>query len=232
MAGANNFPKLHNAMWPGLVGRGSPDIPAIDLDTMLDLTAKAEVDGVKFDGIDIFHAAPHTTIDFTDDEVKRLADKAQTTQSRHRLDRSTRLAACGRRLGHGVGVGPQKIRRAMSRSPASSASACVTWACALTASSASIRPPAPPNGPRTPMPTPRRSPRPSARPARRRRLRRAAGREGEICWGGMHSWKDMLNTLEETGPPADHRLPGRHGPHAALHDGLQCAEVAPASRQI
>ena len=77
MAGANNFPKLHNAMWPALVGKGSDSEPPIDLDTMLDLTAKAEVKGVKFDGIDIFHAAPHTNIDFTDDEVKRLADKVQ-----------------------------------------------------------------------------------------------------------------------------------------------------------
>ena len=25
--------------------------------------------------------------------------------------------------------------------------------------------------------------------------------EGEICWGGMHSWKAMLNTLEETNRP-------------------------------
>ena len=29
----NNFPKLHNAMWPGLVGKGSPGAePWIDLD--------------------------------------------------------------------------------------------------------------------------------------------------------------------------------------------------------
>ena len=35
--------KLHNAMWPGLVGKGSPGAePFIELDTMLDLTAKAE----------------------------------------------------------------------------------------------------------------------------------------------------------------------------------------------
>ncbi len=41
---ANNFPKLHNAMWPGLVGKGSPGAePCIDLDTMLDMTAKADV---------------------------------------------------------------------------------------------------------------------------------------------------------------------------------------------
>ncbi|MBJ7285661.1 MAG: sugar phosphate isomerase/epimerase, partial [Akkermansiaceae bacterium] len=25
--------------------------------------------------------------------------------------------------------------------------------------------------------------------------------EGEICWGGMHSWKAMLDTLEATGMP-------------------------------
>ena len=25
--------------------------------------------------------------------------------------------------------------------------------------------------------------------------------EGEICWGGMHSWKAMVNTLEETNRP-------------------------------
>ena len=30
--------------------------PFIDLDTMLDMTAKAEVNGVKFDGVDLFLA--------------------------------------------------------------------------------------------------------------------------------------------------------------------------------
>ena len=72
----NNFPKLHNAMWPGLVGKGSPGAePCIDLDTMLDLTAKAEVNGVKFDGVDLFLYDPHTSIDITDDGLKALADK-------------------------------------------------------------------------------------------------------------------------------------------------------------
>ena len=36
----SNYPKLHNAMWPGLVGKGSPGAePCLDLDTMLELTA-------------------------------------------------------------------------------------------------------------------------------------------------------------------------------------------------
>ena len=111
MAGANNFPKLHNAMWPGLVGRGSPDIPAIDLDTMIDHTVKAEVGGVKFDGIDIFHAAPHTNIDFTDDEVKKLAAKAQ----KHNLAIGSIVAPVWPPVGGGSAMGsasrPQEIRQ-------------------------------------------------------------------------------------------------------------------------
>src|SRR5919202_3134421 len=79
MAHTNNFPKLHNAAWPGVVGKGSPGAePTIDLDTMLDLTAKAQVDGVKFDGVDLFLFAPHVDIDSTDDDLKRLADKVRS----------------------------------------------------------------------------------------------------------------------------------------------------------
>ncbi|MEJ7636735.1 MAG: hypothetical protein WKF75_01795 [Singulisphaera sp.] len=36
---ANNYPKLRNAAWPGLVGKGPDSEPAIDLDTMIRLTA-------------------------------------------------------------------------------------------------------------------------------------------------------------------------------------------------
>src|SRR5947199_4325055 len=75
----NNYPKLHNAAWPGVVGKGTPGAePAIDLDTMLDLTAKANVDGVRFDGVDLFLFAPHVDIDATDDDLKRLADKVRS----------------------------------------------------------------------------------------------------------------------------------------------------------
>src|SRR5437588_4173686 len=75
----NNFPRLHNALWPGVVGKGSPGAePVIDLDTMLDLTANANVDGVKFDGVDLFLFAPHVDIDATDDELKRLAERVRS----------------------------------------------------------------------------------------------------------------------------------------------------------
>ncbi|MEY2713847.1 MAG: hypothetical protein RIT24_190, partial [Planctomycetota bacterium] len=47
--------KLHNAMWPGLVGKEpGTDHPPISLDRMLELTANAKVDGQKFDGVDLF----------------------------------------------------------------------------------------------------------------------------------------------------------------------------------
>ena len=72
------YPKLHNAMWPGLVGKGGPGAePSIDLDTMLNLTAAAEVDGVRFDGVDLFLFDPHTSIDASADDLKALADKVR-----------------------------------------------------------------------------------------------------------------------------------------------------------
>src|ERR1700686_4007660 len=71
----NNYPKLHNAMWPGLVGKGPGSEPFIDLDTMLELTASAESGGARFDGVDLFLADPHISIDSTADQLKALADK-------------------------------------------------------------------------------------------------------------------------------------------------------------
>src|SRR6266540_4101769 len=73
---AHKKPALHNAMWPGLVGKGGPGAePPIDLDTMLDLTAKAQVDGTRFDGVDLFLFDPHVSIDSSNDDLQRLAEK-------------------------------------------------------------------------------------------------------------------------------------------------------------
>src|ERR1700712_1892968 len=68
-------PAIHNAMWPGLVGKGPDSEPPIELETMLDLTAAAEVDGVKFDGVDLFLSLPHIDIDSTPDDLKHLAER-------------------------------------------------------------------------------------------------------------------------------------------------------------
>ena len=71
--------KLHNAMWPGLVGKGDDEgqEPPISLERMLDLTAAAEVDGQKYDGIDYFLFLPHTNPEASDDELKGIADLIQ-----------------------------------------------------------------------------------------------------------------------------------------------------------
>ena len=70
-------PKLHNAMWPGLVGKGDGEgeEPPISLDRMLELTAGAEVNGQKFDGIDYFLFHPHTDPEASDDDLRTIADK-------------------------------------------------------------------------------------------------------------------------------------------------------------
>ncbi|MCA9013034.1 MAG: sugar phosphate isomerase/epimerase, partial [Planctomycetaceae bacterium] len=73
----NLSPKLHNAMWPGLVGKGDGEgqEPPISLEKMLQLTAAANVNGQKFDGIDYFLFHPHTDPDATDDDLRRIADQ-------------------------------------------------------------------------------------------------------------------------------------------------------------
>ena len=72
--------KLHNAMWPGLVGKGDDEgqEPPIGLEKMLDLSAAAEVGGEKFDGIDYFLFLPHTNPEASDDELRGIADMIQS----------------------------------------------------------------------------------------------------------------------------------------------------------
>ena len=201
MAGKNNFPKLHNAMWPGLVGKGPDSEPPIDLDTMIALTAKAEVNGVKFDGIDIFHAAPHTNIDFTADEAKALADKAAS----HNLAIGSIVAPVWPPVGGGSAMGSAEdrakfvanVRKSCELGKAlrdlgvrkygviriDSASSPADWAKDPAASTKLIA----------------QTWREACDVAKDFGERLAA--EGEICWGGMHSWKAMVDTLEQTDRP-------------------------------
>src|SRR5262249_16282373 len=74
----HNAPKLHNAAWPGAAGKGDGSEPPIDLERMRGLTGAGEVDGVKFDGVDLFLFAPHVDIDCSDDDLKKLAEKVAT----------------------------------------------------------------------------------------------------------------------------------------------------------
>ncbi len=81
-------------------GDGEGQEPPISLERMLDLTAAAEVNGQKFDGIDYFLFHPHTDPNATDDELRGIADMIASKASR--WDRSSlRSGPARRRFGHG-----------------------------------------------------------------------------------------------------------------------------------
>jgi sugar phosphate isomerase/epimerase len=190
----NKYPRLHNAMWPGLVGKGSPGAePCIDLDTMLDLTARAEVDGIKFDGVDLFLYDPHINIDISDDGIKALADKIRSKgfvvgsvvapvwfdgsamgdeTKRANFVTSVRKACRIAKKLRELGARPYGIVRI------DSAAGVGDWDKDPVNNSKLIA----------------KTFREAATVAEGFGERLAA--EGEICWGGMHSWKEMVRLLE------------------------------------
>jgi sugar phosphate isomerase/epimerase len=198
----NQFPKLHNAMWPGLVGKGSPGAePAIDLDTMLDLTAKASVNGQKFDGVDLFLFDPHVNIDSSDDDIKRLAEKVQAKgfvigsvvapvwpptgggaamgdeADRRKFVESVKKAARIAKKLRDLGARPYGVIRI------DSASGVDDWYKDPEGNQKKIA----------------ETFREAGRVAQQHGERLAA--EGEICWGGMHSWRRMVQLLEYVNMP-------------------------------
>jgi sugar phosphate isomerase/epimerase len=191
----NNFPKLHNAMWPGLVGKGPGSEPFIDLDTMLDLTTAAESNGVRFEGVDLFLADPHTSIDSTDDDLKRLADKLASQN----LVAGTVIAPVWPPTGGGSAMGnPDERQRFIEQVKKASR-------IARTLKEIGVRP----YGvvrvdSATDTETWTNDPEGSKKIAETFReccdIAEGEGErlaaEGEICWGGMHSWKRMIELLE------------------------------------
>jgi hypothetical protein len=188
-------------MWPGLVGKGSDSEPFIDLDTMLALTAAAEVDGVRFDGVDLFMSDPHTSIDSTDDDIKHLADKirgmglvvgslvapvwpptgggsAMGTADERKAFLTAVDKACriGRKL-RDTGIRSYGVVRI------DSATGVEAWAADPVGNSKIIA----------------ETFKQACDIAEGHGERLAA--EGEICWGGMQGWKSMLNLLESVGRP-------------------------------
>ena len=194
--------KLHNAMWPGLVGKEpGTDHPPISLDRMLELTVAAEVNGRKFDGVDLFIFHPHTDPDASEDAIKTMADKIAakglsvgsfvapvwpgtvggsafgTEQDRKNfvlaIEKSCRIA----KILNDHGVRKSGIIRI------DSAGGVHDWAKDPAGNTKLIA----------------NTFREAGKVAEQHGERLAA--EGEICWGGMHSWKAMLDTLEATGMP-------------------------------
>ncbi|MCA9150935.1 MAG: TIM barrel protein, partial [Planctomycetales bacterium] len=198
---SNAFPKLHNAAWPGVVGKGPDSEPPIELDTMLDLTAAAEFQGQKFDGVDLFLFAPHVDIDSTDDDLKQLADKVT---SRNLVIGSV-VAPVWPPTGGGSAMGSDEDRANFLTQ--------VRKACGIAKKlrELGVRPygvvridsadspehwSADPEGNTKKIAETFRQ---AAAIASDHGERLAA--EGEICWAGMHSWREMVKTLEAVGMP-------------------------------
>lgn len=197
-----NTLKLHNAMWPGLVGKEpETDHPPIDLDHMLDFTVKAQVNGQKFDGVDLFLFHPHTDPDASVDEIKKMADK---------------IANKGLNVGSLVApVWPGTVGDSSFGSPDQRAKfvLAVKKACRIARilndhgvrKYGIIRIDAAGN-PSSWATDPVGNTKKIAETFREAGIIAAAhgerlAAEGEICWGGMHSWKHMVNLLEQTGMP-------------------------------
>lgn len=197
-----NSLKLHNAMWPGLVGKDpGTDHPPIDLDHMLDFTVKAQVNGQKFDGVDLFLFHPHTDPDASVDEIKKMADK---------------IANKGLNVGSLVApVWPGTVGDSSFGSPDQRAKfvLAVKKACRIAQilnnhgvrKYGIIRIDAAGN-PSSWATDPVGNTKKIAETFREAGIIAAAhgerlAAEGEICWGGMHSWKHMVNLLEQTGMP-------------------------------
>lgn len=198
----NNYPKLHNATWPGVVGKGpGAEEPFIDLDTMVEFTAAARADGVKFDGVDLFLSAPHVDIDSSDDDLKRLAEKVDAKG----LAIGSVVAPVWPPTGGGSAMGGEEERAKFLT--------MVRKACAIGAKlrELGVRPYGvvridsavdPGTWAKDPAGNTKRIAdtfRKACDIASDHGERLAA--EGEICWGGLHSWRETLRLLETVGRP-------------------------------
>ena len=202
MPSTNNYPKLHNAMWPGIVGKGAPGAePIIPLDTLLELTAKAEVEGQKFDGVDLFIVAPHFDIDSDKDQVKRMADHIAgyglkvgsfvapiwggagggsamgSDEERKRFVTQVRKAAAIGKQMRDLGIRPSGGIRI------DSSAGVEAWDKDPAGNTAKIA----------------ETFREAAKAAQDYGEFLVA--EGEICWGGMQSWRENVNLLERVAMP-------------------------------
>lgn len=194
-------PAVHNAMWPGLVGKGPDSEPPIDLETMLDMTAAAEVDGKKFDGVDLFASLPHIDIDSTKGDLARLADGI----ARRNLVVGSLVAPVWAPTGGGSAMGSQEERsnflkqvgKACKMGRALRELGIRRYGVIRIDSAAS-----PAEWAKDPVENTKKIAATfcdAAKIAEDCGERLAA--EGEICWGGMHGWTHMVELLEMVGKP-------------------------------
>lgn len=189
-------PAIHNAMWPGLVGKGPDSEPPIDLETMLDLTAAAEVDGLRFDGVDLFASLPHIDIDSTKEDLAKLAESI----SRRNLVVGSLVAPVWEPTGGGSAMGSKEERERFLTQVKKTCEMAKTLRDLGVRRYGVIRidsATTPAEWAKNPVENTRKIAdtfREAASIAEGYGERLAA--EGEICWGGMHGWKHMVELLE------------------------------------
>jgi sugar phosphate isomerase/epimerase len=191
-------------MWPGLVGKGDGEgqEPPISLERMLELTAAAEVGGQKFEGVDYFLFLPHTNPAAGVDELRGIADTIAgfgldvgslvapvwpgtvgdsamgDGAAREKFLTAVRQACRIAKVFEDHGVRKRGVIRIDSAE-----FGVAKWREDPAANTAKIA----------------QTFREAAAIAKDHGERLAA--EGEICWAGMHSWRDMLDVLEAVGMP-------------------------------
>jgi sugar phosphate isomerase/epimerase len=239
--------KLHNAMWPGLVGKGDGEgeEPPFSLERMLELTANADVNGRKFDGVDCFLFHPHTDPEASDDQLKETADLIAghgfdvgslvapvwpgtvgdsamgTDEQQGKFLDAVKVACRIAKVFNDHGVRKGGVIRIDSAE-----FGVEKWKANPGEGTARI------------IDTFKKAAAIAADHGERLAV------EGEICWAGMHSWKDVLDLLEGVGMPetlgfqADlaHTylyLMGYNAPeHALLHEGYSDEEFYAAYEKM
>jgi sugar phosphate isomerase/epimerase len=168
---------------------------------MLDDTARAEVDGVKFDGVDLFLFDPHVSIDATDDDLKRLADKVR----RRNLVIGSVVAPVWPPTGGGSAMDEGEGRKKFLEQ--------VRKGCRIAKKlrELGVRPYGVVRidsacGPSDWLNNPEGNQKRIAETFRQacdvaEEYGEKLAAEGEICWGGMHSWRRMVQLLELVNRP-------------------------------
>lgn len=196
--------KVHNAMWPGLVGKEEgTDHPPISLERMLELTDNASAQGQRYDGVDYFLYLPHTDPDCSEAELKRISDLILSKN----LTVGTLVAPVWTGTVGGPAFGSPSdrdgfvdaVRKACRIADIFKKTGVRTYGNIRidTAGSPEDWAKDPVGNTRLAAETIQRAADIAADHGERLAI------EGEICWGGIHSWKDTIDLLEEVGRPKD-----------------------------
>lgn len=193
MTTENLNPKLHNATWPGVVGKGSGDgEPCLSLEEMLALTAGAKVEGARFDGFDLFLCAPHFDCNQMESELDKIV--------RYCSDYQFEVGSLVANVWAGSAMGEESAREQFLRELelACQAGQALRQAgvrpngCIRVDSSCSVDAWAkdPVQNTKTIVDTFIKA------CDIAEKYGEVLAMEGEVCWGGMHSWKKCLQILE------------------------------------